>query len=265
MSAQLVQLENVGFSYGNGNGNQSDELILEDISLSVGNGEIVCIVGASGCGKTTLLNIIAGLLKHNSGNRLVSERLDNKRNKIGYIFQQDALLPWRTVKGNLMLPVEISGENITSVNFQEKVLGHLRDFHLEESVLTKFPAQLSGGMRQRVAIIQALMAEPSLLLLDEPFSALDFYTKMAIEEDFWELIQNSERGAVLVTHDIEQAIALGTRVLIMGGSPSQIVHKHSIDQAINEGKGPQGARGSAAFGNYFSKIWNEMKILMVEP
>lgn len=261
MTQQLAQLQNISYSYSN-NRQQSSELILDNIDLSINEGEIICLLGASGCGKTTLLNIIAGLLIPDSGTRSLNQKLRSNKNSVGYIFQQDALLPWRTVEKNLELPNHISRKKVSSADFNATVIQHIYDFNLDRSVLQKFPSELSGGMRQRISIIQALMAEPRLLLLDEPFSALDLHTKMDLEEDFWALIQNSNRAAVLVTHDIEQAIALSTQIIIMDAHPGNIAHIHNIDPSMRSGKGPKGARGSTGFGDYFNTILKEMRALM---
>jgi NitT/TauT family transport system ATP-binding protein len=141
----------------------------------------------------------------------------------------------------------------------ERISGYLRAFNLDESVLSKYPAELSGGMRQRISIIQSLMADPSILLLDEPFSSLDFYTKLKLETDFRSLVIARGMTAVFVTHDIEEAIAVGDRVVIFGKSPRGIVHDIRIDFADGPRLSPEAVRSHRQFGEYFSEIWGELR------
>jgi NitT/TauT family transport system ATP-binding protein len=223
---------------------------LRNLSLIVARQEIAAILGASGCGKSTLLNLIAGLLKANSGTIDLPGR-------IGYIFQDDALFPWRTVQKNLMLAAEINNSDSSP----ERIAQYLRTFHLKEEILKQYPSELSGGMRQRVSIIQSLMFNPELLLLDEPFSALDFYTKLSLESEFYQLVKERGKAAILVTHDIEEAIAMSDRVLIMG-KDGTLTRQFKID--LGDERLPENARGSARFAELYNSIWSELRLVIAE-
>lgn len=233
-----LEITNLSFAYEGAAG-----WSLQNLSLHMEHGEIVCILGASGCGKTTLLNLIAGLLKPAAGAISASKR-------IGYIFQTDALFPWRTVEANLKLARDLGygGGSIAE---------YLKVFHLSDDVLNKYPSQLSGGMRQRVSIIQALMFDPELLLLDEPFSALDFYTKLRLETEFHSLVKQQDKAAILVTHDIEEAIAIGDRVIVMNKS-GEFCQQFEI--RLNSANSDfEAARGTPEFAEYYRTIWSELK------
>ena len=172
--------------------------ILTNLSFNLKSSEIVAILGASGCGKSTFLNLIAGLLKPYTGKiEFTNEQSLSKscKQQIGYIFQDDALLPWRTIESNLMLVTEIV-KGISKETIKQRIETYLKVFHLHSDVLQKYPAQLSGGMRQRVSIIQTLMFDPSILLLDEPFSALDFFTKLRLENEVYQLIKEQNKAAI---------------------------------------------------------------------
>ena len=235
--------------------------VVNDFHLQAESGEIICLLGASGCGKTTVLNLIAGLLKPSGGKIELSTRKSAAETGIdvGYIFQNDALFPWRTVEGNLLLASDLNPA-LSKAQALDKMGQYLDVFHLSKSVLKKFPSQLSGGMRQRVSIIQTLMFEPELILLDEPFSALDYYTKLSLEEEFCQLVRSQGKTAILVTHDIEEAVAMADRAYIMNGgklerefvirAPHQ---EESRSTATNE------ARGSSVFAEHYRLIWKELK------
>lgn len=245
----LLTIENLCFDF-----DGQSEKTVNALELSVKKGEIVCILGASGCGKTTVLNLIAGLLKPKSGSiNLQTE--SGKGNSIGYIFQSDALFPWRTVEGNLMLAFDINGK-LDRSKAKETMQLYLSMFHLNPHVLSKYPTQLSGGMRQRVSIIQSLMFDPELLLLDEPFSALDYYTKLSLEEEFCNLVREKNKSAILVTHDIEEAVSMGTRAFIMsGGKLAKEFHIRKKSEADI-------ARGSEEFAKHYREIWSELKTII---
>lgn len=242
----------------------SSTWILRNLDLHVDEGEIVCILGASGCGKTTLLNLIAGLAQPNAGTiRVGQQATDNEnRARIGYIFQDDALFPWRTVEANLMLATQMSRE-APSTSARTQMTGYLQAFHLSEDVLKKYPSQLSGGMRQRVSIIQSLMFSPELLLLDEPFSALDFYTKLRLENEFFQLVKEQRKAAILVTHDIEESIAMGDRVLIMS-KQGEFSGQFEIKLEGGDNRSPESVRGTAAFAEQYNAIWSQLKAVIAD-
>jgi len=254
-SKRVLSVSKIRFAYDAKSEQDSTDWTIHDLSMDVYEAEIVCILGASGCGKTTLLNIIAGLLVPQSG-KIEIASLENHDRAIGYIFQQDALLPWRTVKANLALAEELRG-GIFKRGSKDRLLGYMSTFNLKEQILDQFPAQLSGGMRQRVAIIQSLMFDPLLLLLDEPFSALDFYTKLRLESEFRRLVKEQGKAAILVTHDLDEAVAMADRIFIMN-LDGQLRHEFVIDLG-EEDHTPESARGTSKFAEYYSTIWSELK------
>ncbi len=245
-TAPLLSIDNLSFGF-----DGHTQSTVDSLNLSVGAGEIVCILGASGCGKTTVLNLIAGLLKPKSG-AITLQSDSKKKNIIGYIFQSDALFPWRTVEGNLMLAFDLNNK-LDRSNAKDKMQQYLSMFHLSAQILLKYPAQLSGGMRQRVNIIQSLMFDPELLLLDEPFSALDYYTKLKLEEEFCQLIREKNKAAILVTHDIEEAVSMGNRAYIMSGG------KLSREFQIKQDLVGANVRGTEEFAKHYREIWSELK------
>lgn len=256
MEASAISAENLTYAY-KANGDEP-RLVFEDISFDVRRSEIVCLVGPSGCGKSTLLNIVAGFLSPHRGAIRLAEGEKGKTGKVGYIFQRDALLPWRSVKKNLLLADELRRE-ANSEREEAKIRDYLKVFNLDESVLGKYPAELSGGMRQRVSIVQSLMTEPDILLLDEPFSALDFYTKLKLEGEFRAMVSGTGKAALFVTHDIDEAIAMGDRILVMGDSPKGIVDEVKIEFDSGSRLSPEAIRGHARFGEYFSRVWGELR------
>lgn len=228
--------------------------VLHDLSLQVEEGEIVSILGRSGCGKSTLLNLIAGFAQPLSGEIEIRNSQSSKRS-IGYIFQEDALFPWRTVGANLALAKEIGG--ISKEQFEARRKELLIGFHLDESILTKYPAQLSGGMKQRVSIIQTLLFNPALLLLDEPFSALDCYTRLSLETEFSLFVKKHNITALLVTHDIEEAIALSDRVILLN-QHGMIQQEISISFDAKD-QTPETVRCLPEFGEYYRIILEHFK------
>ena len=255
-SIPVLAIQGLNFSYAGKTAAASEERAINKLSLSVGQGEIVSILGASGCGKSTLLNLIAGLLVPQSGEIQFTHPGDKQ--KIGYIFQNDALFPWRTVQQNLMLVASLSSD-IGKNEAQERISTYLKTFHLDEQICQKYPAQLSGGMRQRVSIIQSLMFDPQMLLLDEPFSALDFYTKLSLEGEFYDLIKSRRKAAILVTHDIEEAVAISDRVLLMkkGG---ELIREFHID--FPGERSPENVRGTQQFADMYKTIWADLKAVI---
>ncbi len=226
MGNMVVEINEVSFQYESQS--EDNKTVLKNISFDLREGELLCIVGPSGCGKSTLLSLIAGLLKPGKGKIQFPTKQPLGKKPIGYIFQFDALLPWRKVKGNLLLGLELNGGS-DSQETEKAINNYLATFNLDKSILEKYPSELSGGMRQRVAIIQSLMYDPQLMLLDEPFASLDFYTKLRLEGEFWSMVKMRKKAAILVTHDIDEAIAIGDRVLLMGGDPGGIVKEFPIN------------------------------------
>ena len=226
-----------------------------NISFQVEDGEFISIVGPSGCGKSTLLSLISGLIEPETGSiKLNGTNIHDSSTNIGYMLQKDHLFEWRTVYSNVLLGLEIQ-KKLTSRN-KDNV-----DYMLETYGLQKFrdskPSELSGGMRQRAALIRTLALEPDLLLLDEPFSALDYQTRLSVGDDIGSIIKHEKKTAILVTHDLSEAISLGDRVIILSkrpGSIRKIVPIH-IDM---EDRTALKSRNAPEFKDYFNLIWKEL-------
>lgn len=231
---------------------------LSNITLQVEEGEFVSFLGPSGCGKTTLLSIISGLIKPTQGTVLLENKpVTNKENQIGYMLQQDYLFPWKTIEENILLGLKLSKQ----LNDKKKTaaLSLLKQIGLS-GVEKQLPRQLSGGMRQRVALVRTLATEPKLLMLDEPFSALDYQTKLKLEDLVSKTLEEFGKTAILVTHDIGEAISMSDRVILFSPSPGRI-HKvfHMPEELRN--MSPFTARNHEAFSVVFQTIWKELESL----
>lgn len=252
----VVEINNIEMIY---HSLEGETQAIKDISLNISEGEIVGIVGPSGCGKSTLLSIIAGLIEPSSGSILINgEKVTKSSRNIGYMFQKDQLLEWRTILQNVVLGLEIQG-NLNPkdyINAQKMLENYgLGDF------VSSYPSQLSGGMRQRVALIRTLLLEPDLLLLDEPFSALDYQTRLAIADEIGIILKKERRTGILVTHDIAEAISLSDRVVILSNRPATIKEIINIELTCPEGKkSPLKCREAPEFRYYFNKIWKELDV-----
>jgi len=220
--------------------------VLKDINFSVKKGEIVALVGPSGCGKTTLLNLICGLINPDEG-------IVERRGTIGYMFQKDQLFDWRTIYKNITIGPEISKVNLDNDKIEEM----LKKYDLYE-FKDYYPKQLSGGMRQRVALLRTLALDPDILLLDEPFSSLDYQTKIKVQEDIYKIIKDTNKTTILVTHDISEAISMADRVLVLTNRPTTIKSMHTIKLDIMGDKTPLKARNSDKFKDYFNILWKEL-------
>ncbi|MBQ0017256.1 MAG: ABC transporter ATP-binding protein [Clostridiales bacterium] len=226
---------------------------LKNINLSIKDGEFIAIVGPSGCGKTTILSLISGLLKPSSGEiTLQDKKLEGINKDVGYMFQKDHLFEWRTIWQNVCLGLEIS-KTKTPEN-ERRVEDLLKKYGLINFKNNK-PKQLSGGMRQRVALIRTLALNPKILLLDEPFSALDYQTRLLVGEDVWKIIKEEKQTAILVTHDISEAISLSDRVIVLTKSPAAV--KKEIEIPFKN-ESPLKRRENEEFSKVFDEIWKEM-------
>ena len=221
---------------------------LKDINFKIEEGEYVSIIGPSGCGKSTLLSIIAGLENKTSGTTYIN-------GKIGYMLQKDNLLEWRTVLNNVFLGLEIQRSN-TPEN-KKYAIELLKKYGLYE-FKDKYPNQLSGGMRQRVALIRTLALNPDILLLDEPFSALDYQTRLEVSDDIGKIIKEQKKTAILVTHDISEAISMGDSVVILSHRPAHIKKIVNINLSIPD-RTPFTSRQAPEFAGYFNEIWEDIQ------
>lgn len=247
----ILTLDKISLSYQT----EKDEIrALESISFSVDEGEFVAIIGPSGCGKTSILSIIAGLLKPSGGEITIKGKpLEKGKTSIGYMLQKDELFPWRTIMENAYLPLEVKRDK--SEKSKEKVNELLKKYGLWE-FRKKYPRQLSGGMRQRAALIRTMASSPDLLLLDEPFSALDYQTRLAVCDDLYEIIRRENKTTVLVTHDISEALSTADRIIVLSKRPSKILNIHLIN--LNKEVSPLKRREDPRFSKWFERLWREL-------
>lgn len=249
---QVLELKNINYAYHTIDG---ETKALTDISFALKEGEFVSIVGPSGCGKSTLLSIIAGLLEPESGLiKLNGKYLRESTTNIGYMLQHDHLFEWRTIYSNVILGLEI--QHMLTAKTKAKAHELLDVYGLDRFAHAR-PSELSGGMRQRAALIRTLVLEPDVLLLDEPFSALDYQTRLTVGDDIGQIIRREHKTAILVTHDLSEAISLGDRVIILSDRPATI--KQTIPLLFDpEEATPLQRRNAPEFKNYFNLIWKEL-------
>lgn len=247
----LLEFNNVSYFYQT---KESEVKALDDVSFNVKEKNFASLVGPSGCGKTTILSLIAGLLTPSSGEIILDGKPITKNDgRIGYMFQRDHLFEWRTIWQNIILGLEIQkqNKNAEKLKLAEDLLKKYDLYNFKN----KKPRQLSGGMRQRVALIRTLVLEPALLLLDEPFSALDFQTRLKVCDDVYEIIKSEEKTVLLVTHDISEALSMSDKIIILTKRPATV--KENIELNFQE-KTPLLKREDKEFGNYFEKIWRNL-------
>ena len=223
--------------------------VLKNISFTLHEGEILSLLGPSGSGKSTILNILTNLLEPTSGEVSI-------KGTIGYMFQKDHLLEWRSIMDNITLGLEIMNKK-NNKKSMERIERLLKTYGLWE-FRNMYPKELSGGMRQRVALIRTLSVDPSILLLDEPFSALDYQTRLMVNDDVYKVIKNENKSVILVTHDISEAIAMGDKVAVLSKRPSTIKNTYDIDLDLGSSKTPFKSRKVPAFQTYFDLLWKEL-------
>jgi len=248
----IIDIRNAALTYQSPEGEVE---AIKNISFTVDEGEFVSLVGPSGCGKSTLLSLIAGLEKPTGGEILVEgEPVTAPSPKVGYMPQKDQLFQWRTIWSNVTLGLQIRKEN--GWNNRMKVRELLRRYELED-FSQKLPSQLSGGMRQRCALIRTLAAGPEILLLDEPFSALDYQTRLSVSADIFRKIKQEHKTALLVTHDISEAISMSDRVIVLSHRPASVVAEHDLSDFT--ALSPMERRNSENFRTVFNEIWKELE------
>jgi NitT/TauT family transport system ATP-binding protein len=241
-----LRIDRVGKTYASLRG---DVAALEDIDLDVQPGEFVSVVGPSGCGKSTLMKCIAGLEPLSSGRILVNDRpLDGPPGQLGVVFQRDVLLDWRTILDNVLLQAEFLGHR--RADYRERALQLLHRFGLE-GFEDRHPWELSGGMRQRASICRALLCDPDLLLMDEPFGALDAMTRDDLNVELTRIWQGSNKTVLFITHSIVEAVYLSDRVAMMSRGPGRIARVVDIDLPRPR---PLSIRETPEFGNYSKEI-----------
>lgn len=242
---KILEVKNVYKTYQAENGEIE---ALKDINFKIMQGDFVSIIGPSGCGKSTLLSIVSGLEEKNSGEIYID-------GKIGYMLQRDNLLEWRTIYKNVLLGLEI--QNALTQENKDYVMELLKKYGLYE-FRNKYPTQLSGGMRQRVALIRTLAIRPKILLLDEAFSALDYQTRLMVTEDIYKILKNENITVLMVTHDISEAISMSDRVIVLSQRPATVKNIYDIDFEI-ENRTPLNCRESPKFSKYFNLMWKELE------
>ncbi|MBN8750294.1 MAG: ABC transporter ATP-binding protein [Variovorax sp.] len=254
-NAVALEARNVSKSFNTGT--EREVVVFQRVSFELREGEILAIVGPSGCGKSTLFNIIAGLLEPTSGAVYVDgEVVDGAKGHVGYMLQKDMLLPWRTVLENVTLGLEVKGTEPAVA--RELAASLIKSYGLAGFESAK-PNALSGGMRQRVAFMRTLALDPKAILLDEPFSALDFQTRLILQGDVKRIIRDRRKSAILVTHDIGEAIAMADRVLVLSHRPSTVKSVYEIDLGTHEDD-PIALRRSGQFNDHFDRIWSDLDI-----
>ena len=248
----ILELSGIGYSYHSLHG---ETKALKNISFGVKDGEFLAIVGPSGCGKSTLLSIIAGLIQPETGTIVVNNP-DGSLGypRIGYMLQRDHLFEWRTVYQNAILGLEI--HHMITPERLAYVERLLRDYDLYK-FKDKRPSELSGGMKQRAALIRTLALNPQILLMDEPFSALDYQTRLMVSADICGLIREAGKTMIIITHDLSEAISLADRVIILSGRPAYVKKELPIHLTLPDSS-PLAARNAPEFPNYFNQLWEEL-------
>lgn len=247
MNNSILEIKNLKKMYHD----DDDEIVaIEDISLNINKGEFISIVGPSGCGKSTLLSVLSNLEEKSNG-----EILLNKNLKIGYMLQKDSLFPWRTILENCLTGLEIT--NSLNDTTKKRVIRLLETYGLKE-FMNKYPDSLSGGMRQRVALIRTLATNPDILLLDEPFSALDYQTRLALSDDVYKIIKDEGKTAIMVTHDLAEAISMSNRIVVLTKRPSKVKCIYTID--LTNKTTPMNNRKCKEFNYYYDKIWRDLDV-----
>lgn len=236
-------------------GNEDEILALDNISFNVEEGEFVSVIGPSGCGKSTLLSIISGLENKSNGEIYIEgEKQENISDKVGYMLQRDCLLEWKNILDNTLFGLDIKG--LLNKDTKEYAISLLKKYDLIDFI-NKYPSELSGGMRQRVALIRTLAIKPKILLLDEAFSALDYQTRINVTNDIYDILKKEKITALMVTHDISEAISMSDRVIVLTKRPGKIKSIHKIDFNITN-KTPLNCREHPDFSKYFNSLWKEL-------
>lgn len=249
---ELLKIDHLCYTY---HSLEGETPALFDVSFRVTEGEFVAIVGPSGCGKSTLLSLIAGLLSPSSGSIYINGKdIKSSGKNIGYMLQKDHLLDWRNTMNNVTLGLEIQ-HKLSEDSYMQ--INELMNTYGLITFKNSYPSELSGGMRQRAALIRTLLLEPDILLLDEPFSALDYQTRLEVADDIWDILRKEKKSAILITHDISEAISMADRVIVLSSRPATIKKIFDIHLSI-ENRTPFATRSAPEFKEYFNLIWKEL-------
>ncbi len=251
---EILEVKNISKKY---QGKEGEILAINNVNFSIKEGEFVSIIGPSGCGKSTLLSIISGLEEKTTGKIYIEgEEVNGISDRIGYMLQRDCLLEWRNILSNTIFGLEI--KNKISKESKDYAKNLLKKYDLYDFI-DKYPSELSGGMRQRVALIRTLTTKPKILLLDEAFSALDYQTRIMVTNDIYEILRKEKITVLMVTHDISEAISMSDRVLVLTKRPGTIKNIHKIDFGI-ENRTPINCREKPEFSKYFNTLWKELGV-----
>ena len=242
---EILKVKNLSKTYHTKN---SEIKALDNISFSVNKGEFISIIGPSGCGKSTILSILSNLIDKSSGDIQLKDNYS-----IAYMLQSDCLLPFKTILDNCLLGLRVK-KKITKEN-KKYVIKLLRNYGLGD-FMNKYPSSLSGGMRQRVALIRTLAINPDILLLDEPFSSLDYQTRLSLSDDLHKIIKNENKTAIMVTHDIAEAISMSDRIILLSKRPAIIKNIYNIE--LEKKLNPTENRKDKNFVKYYEMIWKEL-------
>lgn len=252
MNTSIVDIRDVSLAYQE---QEAETLAVDGLSFSVSEGEFVSIVGPSGCGKTTVLSLLMGLIVPTAGViRVNGLQAGACNSNVGYMLQRDHLLDWRTVEENVLLSLQV--KHLLTKERRAHALRLIDTYGLGE-FRRHYPRQLSGGMRQKVALIRTLAFDPSLLLLDEPFSALDYQTRLRVADEVFGIIRREHKTAILVTHDIAEAISMSDRVLVFSDRPARLKAEHRV--VLTAADVPLQRRNAPEFANLFDTIWKELE------
>ena len=243
----LLEIKNLKKMYHN---DQCETIAVDNVSFEVNKNEILSIVGPPGCGKSTILSILTNLEEKSDGDIIF-----HGNENIGYMLQNDSLFPWLTILDNCLLGLEIYGKK--SKEATENVIRLLDKYGLGE-FKNKYPDSLSGGMKQRVALIRTLATNPSLLLLDEPYSALDYQTRLTLSDDMYKIIKAEGKAAILITHDIAEAISMSDRVIVLSSRPATVKSVYEIN--LTDKRNPIHNRKCVEFNDYYEKIWRDLDV-----
>ena len=251
---EILQIKDISKKYQHKNG---ETIAIKDINFKVKEGEFISIIGPSGCGKSTLFSVIAGLEEKTEGKIYIEEEeVDGLSSKIGYMLQKDCLLEWRTIYNNIMLGLEIKNiKNKENIEYAENLLKKYGLYEFKD----KFPNQLSGGMRQRVALIRTLAIKPKILLLEEAFSALDYQTRIKVTVDIYQILKSENITTIMVTHDISEAISMADRIIVLTQRPGTIKSVHNIEFKLPK-RTPLNCRETPQFSEYFNTLWRELGV-----